>query len=296
MTSLPRRLLASVGVVLLLAGCTTSGQPADDPTASHASTRTRAETSARPVVGDCWQEDDYVTAGTWDHWQGAGPVDCQAPHNTITFAVVDLPADLQLSTKTLTADERRSLSLRMNGLCAPAYQDITSVNRQARTTWLYYQPSPAQVTAGQRWVRCDVAIRAAGPLSDHKLEALPPTVAELTTAMAAEPARYQWCLNGTAGPRQGPRAEILDGSAVTVSCEGSSDWVMAKVWDVDLDHAPTDAEAMAIVTPVCGSLVDATGGARTSWYAYWPTADEWSTGARAMTCWLYGPRGTPSTT
>lgn len=203
-------------------------------------------------------------------------------HNTITMAVVDLPADMQLATGTQTDDERREL----NSLCVPSYQVVMSANPQARLGMSYYQPSPEQVASGQRWVRCDVALHALGPMSEHKFETLPPTVDALKAALTADPVRYGWCINTPAGTTAGPGASIRDASAVIVSCDGPSQWALAKAWEMDLDHAPTHDEAMAMVTPVCRALGKETNGARTHWSAVFPTADDWSYGHRTMQCWL----------
>lgn len=203
-------------------------------------------------------------------------------HNTITMAVVDLPADMQLATGTQTDDERREL----NSLCVSSYQVVVSANRQARLGMLYYQPSPEQVASGQRWVRCDVALHALGPMSEHKFATLPPTVDALKAALTADPVRYGWCINTPAGTTAGPGASLHDASAVIVACDGPSQWALAKAWEMDLDHAPTHDEAMAMVTPVCRALGKETNGARTHWSAVFPTADDWSYGHRTMQCWL----------
>jgi hypothetical protein len=287
-TSPFRKLLVVASAVLLLGACSAGGSAPGDATRD-ATTAQRETTSGHPSVGDCWQEDDYATARTWDSWHGAARVDCQGSHNTITIAVVDLPADMQLATGTQTDDERRKL----NSLCVPSNQVVVSANRQGRLDMFYYQPSPEQVASGQRWVRCDAALRALGPMSEHKFETLPATVDDLKAALTADPLRYQLCINTPAGDTAGPGASMRDASAVVVSCDGPSQWELAKTWEPDLDHAPTHDEAMAIVTPVCRALVGETNSARTRWYAGWPTADDWLWGQRTMQCWL--ARGGPAT-
>jgi hypothetical protein len=201
-TSPFRNLLVVTSAVLVLGACSAGGTPTGDLTPD-ATTAQRETQSGRPSVGDCWQEDDYATARMWESWLGADPIDCQGPHNTITMAVVDLPADMKLATGTQTDDERREL----NGLCVPPYQVVMSADPQARLGMSYYQPSPEQVASGQRWVRCDIALRALGPMSEHKYETLPPTVNDLMAALTADPVRYALCVNTPWGNHRLARPE-----------------------------------------------------------------------------------------
>lgn len=119
-------------------------------------------TSSGPKVGQCHQLTWRQVAALAD---GKRAVSCSARHNLQTIAVVTAPTSLA----GLTDEEHAELGSR---LCAPRYDKAlgrTAARRQLTVYSLFFfAPSPSQIAAGDRRIRCDV-----GKVAVDHLVALP---------------------------------------------------------------------------------------------------------------------------
>jgi hypothetical protein len=119
---------------------------------------------ARPRTGQCHQ---LTYRQAWAQSDTKRAVACSARHDMQTIAVVTSPISLAgLTDEQLSTAERA---------CYPAFlKAVRPLSRYAMTAydlWTFV-PTPAQRSAGARWIRCDVALwRGAGlaPLPRHRL-------------------------------------------------------------------------------------------------------------------------------
>lgn len=122
---------------------------------------------ARPAVGQCRQ---LAMAQVDAASDPSAPGSCTAKHNVQTIAVVDVP-DLA----TLTEEE---FAIVGDAVCeAPLYRTIAgplSTAKLTAYTLVFFEPTAAQLAAGESWVRCDLAINGGarlGQLPKHRLKA-----------------------------------------------------------------------------------------------------------------------------
>jgi hypothetical protein len=106
--------------------------------------------AAKPQVGQCHQLTWRQAAGVADATRA---VACSRRHNLQTVAVVTSPDSLV----GLTDDRLADLGAR---LCRPRVDKVlgrtAAVREQTVYSLFYFAPTPAQVAAGARWIRCDV--------------------------------------------------------------------------------------------------------------------------------------------
>jgi hypothetical protein len=108
-----------------------------------------------PKVGSCHQLFSLKQLAVASDTKPA--VSCTQRHSTQTVAVVTSPT----SQAGLTGEERGALGSR---LCQPVWDKALGRNAVVReqTAWqeFFFFPTPAQVDAGARWIRCDVGMLA----------------------------------------------------------------------------------------------------------------------------------------
>lgn len=116
-----------------------------------ASSSSSAATAAtRPKVGQChqltWRQSGAIA-------DAKRAVSCSARHNLQTIAVVRSPTSLA----SLTPDQQADLGAR---LCSPKFDKAlgrtATVREQTVYSLSFFAPTPAQIAAGARWIRCDV--------------------------------------------------------------------------------------------------------------------------------------------
>lgn len=276
--------LASIAAALL-AGCTS--EPADEPAPEAPQAARWAGRSDRtPIAGECWQEPDYELAGTWWWWQGSSPVDCASEHNSITVAVGELPEDFPAppsdpGEEPHLTDEQLGI---VHHVCAEGTGADIGLREGTRARWFWYLPSPREWEAGERWVRCDVAIVALGPLFPTVVEPLERDIAGIV-GDAWDAFAYRLCIDT---PYPAPDHQPWDDYAtnVAVSCDdGRGQWHFGGSTTFDGAAPPTQEEALDRVQPGCLELIGLLG--RTSAVIYYPNEQTWAQGKRTATCWIY---------
>lgn len=281
-----RRLLAALVVVALLpagtAGC--GGSPEAAPRAAR---EARARVEPAPRQGDCWLEADYEVVSEWSWWQGGAPVDCGDRHNSITVAVVE-GAAASFEPPGPAQDERRELTddewATMTAVCVGGAGVDLGLREGTRAAFFWYLPSPRQWAAGQRWLRCDVAVVSLGPLETTAVDDLPPTVDDVVS-FAWDARAYRLCLNTPyPAPEFMPWHELAANELVP--CDGQSQWEYGVSVTFDGDEMPPTQEMGMAVARSCAELLDWRGD-RTDGRIYLPSAVSWDRGSRTGTCWLY---------
>lgn len=270
----------------VLAGCAGAPEGEPSPPPSPAPARAVARPDHAPTVGACWQEPDYEVVSGWSWWEGSAPVDCTTEHNSITAAVGELPADFPAPRSD--DGERRDLTDIEFGvvhqICTEGIGADIGLREGTRATWFWYLPSPRQWAAGERWLRCDVAVVALGPLSPTVVEPLPADVAAVV-GDAWDAFAYLLCLDT---PYAAPDHRPWDDpdTAVAVPCDGHSQWHFGEAATFDGAVPPTQEEVLDRLEPYCTELVGLLPR-RTSAVIYLPNEQTWAQGTRTAKCWIY---------
>lgn len=270
---------ATVGA-LLVGGCGATADSAGP--ASSPSSTPRAATD-RPLAGDCWQAPDPAAMRDWSWWQGDAPVDCDAEHVAITVDVVDLEDSAERPAPVDGRDELPdATSDLISQTCDAALGRTTPADSVGtRVEWLFYLPTWEQWEAGERWVRCDVAVVALGPTDGTGLEALPPTAAEVLDEARG---RYKVCTDGPLRAEGEDYADVYARSAF-VECDAAADWEFAFAFDLWQDEFPGDY-ARTLAKNYCEAHMARSHGERDGYTAYFPSEQSWAEGSRTVQCWL----------
>lgn len=285
----------SAGVALLTGcvGCAGGAGGGDDGAsdadveADAAPTATSAPTEAPELspaegpylVGDCWQEDDYVTAVDWHSWAGTDAVDCAEPHNTITYDIGELPDD---ATYPYAGDEVDEVAW---SAASDACGDVGEVldlwkalPPLSRVVTFLYVPTPDQWADGARFVRCDVGLREWNlPESARALAPLDYTLTTLAAQIDGNPAGFEMCYKDVEG----------SDDSLLVSCSGDYSWR----WLEDVDAAehlgaayPGEAGFQTLVHDRC-SLQTLGPAPEYSCRANYPSEAEWAEGDTTIRIW-----------
>src|SRR4029079_2948688 len=114
--------------------------------------------SGQAAVGQCRQ----LTMAQIGHASNqTAPISCSRSHNSRVIAVPTLPRGV--GWHELMRGGR--VYKQAVSLCYPAFKatlgQTNAVRDRTAYTWLYFIPSDQQRAAGQRWIRCDLALRHA---------------------------------------------------------------------------------------------------------------------------------------
>ncbi|GAA1946776.1 hypothetical protein GCM10009798_02250 [Nocardioides panacihumi] len=209
-----------------------------------------AATSGTPKVGQCHQLTSGQLAAVADPTK---PVRCGARHNLVTIAVKTSPTSLA----GLSDAEHTELGVR---LCNPAFNKALgrTATKRAMTAYglFFFAPTPQQIAAGARWIRCDVGLEAG-----RRLVPLPKKLARPVV-----PQRL------TDGVRR-----CLTGAGLTTTCSRAHAFRSISAFLAPTSTAyPTDDQFLRLASRRCPS----------SWrYATWPGPISWSAGDRAVVCY-----------
>lgn len=279
----------------LLSACTNGG--ADDARPSDEADEPRPDVTPSAVetpglslaqgpyqVGDCWQEADYVVASDWSSWQGAPAVDCGDAHNTITYNVAELPDDFPYPVDATgqAADLSDDAVATVNAACGEAAEALGVSGRLPHLNRLmefWYLPSPEQWADGERFVRCDVGLRAFSTThADKALAPLDDTLVTLAARISGYPGGFEMCYLDAEGADQ-PR--------LFVTCSGEYSWR----WFEDYEPTsyvggpyPGEAALEESVQERCESLVLGDGPTYSCW-AEVPSEADWASGDLTISLW-----------
>jgi hypothetical protein len=200
-------------------------------------------------------------------------VDCAQKHTAETFAVGELPQELE------DADyDAQELGAFAYQTCSAKFQEFLGADESTvmRTivSWAWFRPSERAWDKGARWYRCDVI---GGGEQSKTYAALPQTAAGL---LAQQPTDDHWmvCVNG---------ASVQ--SAPKIPCSEKHNWravTTIKVGGPD-DPYPGDHVVEVKTKDYCSDSVGAWLGYPPEYdYGYtWFHEGEWKAGNRRSVCW-----------
>ncbi|HEY0889759.1 MAG TPA: septum formation family protein [Nocardioides sp.] len=202
---------------------------------------------AKPKMGTCHQ----LTVAQAEAAHETKPaIACTKRHNTWTFAVVQGPADL--------AAWNGDAYGRLGVLCQKPFERTLggTALKRAQTAYalLWFTPTAEQLAAGQRWIRCDLAL-----FTTKSLPSLPKLTRPVLSDGIAESERL--CLTAR-------------GFATT--CTTKHAYRSFSAFKVARVSYPTEQEFLALARARC----------RKGWdYVTWPGPITWSSGHRVLTCY-----------
>lgn len=266
-----------------LAACAFDPPPPVPPTMPEpVASTTPSPITVLPKVGDCWNEPDYEVASSWRWWQGSASVDCADEHNSITYVIGEVGDEFAYDdTKgpmELTDEQIGTITR----ICTPAEWQGIGLREGSRATFFWYLPTPDEWASGDRWLRCDVAVVALGPLTPKTLELLPATADEVRPGIADQ---YRLCLD-TAHPAvvYGPWYDP-DGN-VAVTCDREAQWEFGLRIQVPDGPFPGDEALRAMGEQACQELVNSRTPERWGATLAFPDEQTWTQGSRSLRCWL----------
>ncbi len=245
--------------------------------------------AAAPVVGACYE---YPADTLTKVSSGAPAIGCESPHTAETFWVGTVADAIGLPSKVtpvsyLTAGKPCTAKV-MN-----TYLGFTDRSLPSRFTTVVLLPTDAQWAAGERWVRCDVVLKAG--------KALKSITGTATGLVAATPeAIFNFCT-----PKE-PRAA----STAAYPCTNAKkNWI--KVLDVTLGGPaakfPGDQAVAKYMQAQCKKMAKKYDGKipYPGYWGLWPTSRGWTEGTRMGQCFVpynqylkelaqNAPRPTPS--
>lgn len=247
--------------------------------------------SAAPVVGACYQ---YPADTLTKVSSGAPAIGCEAAHTAETFWVgtvadaIGVPS--KVSPEAFLAAGKPCTAKVMN-----TYLGFTNRTLPTRFTTVVLLPTDAQWAAGERWVRCDVVLKAGKDLKS--------ITGTATGLVAATPeATFNFCT-----PKE-PRAA----STAAYPCTNpKKNWI--KVLDVTLGGPaakfPGDQAVAKYMQAQCKKMAKKYDGKipYPGYWGLWPTSRGWKEGTRVGQCFVplnqylkelqqNAPRPTPSPT
>ena len=259
-------------IATTLSGCFLLPQPSTSSEPAPEDETTSAQ------VGDCWEATGEEIF-TWASWEGDGPVDCGEPHQTYTFLVDQLDADLEAwDAGELTI----ALNTAVKEVCNPALVELGIDTAAARAPWYYFIADEDAWAAGDHHVRCDVAVSAFdSPWEAPELENLPDDIDDLVSDVQQNPRSYELCLTGDG---TGPYESIEAFYADCASDDYHWRYGGRVIFDADdADPYPSDQTLFDFANEACTALGLRDGEIV---YPYTPTEEMWETGDRNSACWF----------
>lgn len=237
-----------------------------------------AQAAETPEIGECLEYADLESLDS-----PGTSVACATEHNAEVFAVGVAPDDLGLPSQAFLPDQRRSeLCTPPGGTNARAamldYLGLRDASIPLRTYFAVKLPTDEQWTAGDRWVRCLIAVNYQGTEVPVLFQSWSGSAPDRVVSSGAG-----WLLTcGDGTPASGSFTTIVrcDGerwalvaNGVEVSGTAGTPYPGAAL------QAAADAACSTRVTPW---LQD---GATTS-IAALVTREEWEAGGRVALCWI----------
>ena len=276
MSTRTRAVLAALGVLLVMSGCTTPSDKDGGPTSSSpttTSTVTPTPTAAptptqpRPRAGQCHR---LSLAQAVAPTTGSKPVKCRRPHTAETFFVGRL--DLTSSGQSVTVDSAAAQAQPATACPRRAASHLQISPAQLRLTMaraVWFTPSVADGDAGAAWFRCDLVV-VAGP---GVLMRLPERTAgrgdlpAIAMCATAEP--------GTAGFDR-------------VACARKHSWEAVASVDLGGPKFPPADEVSARMEPACRAAARARAAdpLEFRWSEERPTRQQWGAGQHYGICWI----------
>jgi hypothetical protein len=252
---------------LPLAGCTNASPGATGVVGGPASLPASADSdplAGAPGLRTCYEltltEADAVTNDN----PGVG---CFSPHTAMTYHVGSFSAD------AVTADSAAAIRACERKLPAAVGLSRREV-KASILSWIWFEPSTAQWSAGARWYRCDVVVRR-GNGSFKPLPSGPPPFFHGSAgsdgsagSVGRVPDEYFRCIR--------ERGKV----GVPVTCDKAHGYRWAGTFEGTGTRRPSQAKLLEQANRRCYALT----GTRT-WWVTWPNKDSWAAGDHEMACY-----------
>ena len=246
------------------------------PSNQNGPTRDRGAIGA--AEGDCWAT-NIEDMTEWSTWQGESPVECNRDHQSYTFFVGELDARIDDPWNGESMSDE--LANAVAELCRPKLDELLGTTDAARIELFFFATSPTEWEAGERVVRCDLALIAAG--SDYfapDIDTLPTDIDQLLDDVRAEPRRFELCLTGDGyGPYDSGEAQYAD-------CTDFYDWRFGGTVEFPASlnaEYPAEQALREFADDECAAL--GAEGDETV-LSYLPLTDDWQLGYRTIECWF----------
>lgn len=224
-----------------------------------------------PAIQDaCY---DYRSSGTTAQAANAPQVPCEGPHTAQTFFVGSLPEGFGVPDK---ADAKARL--RATRACTPeamnAYLGLANTAIPSRFQIVTVFPTPAQWNAGERWVRCDVALRGG-----RNYTRFSGTAQQLVASTPRE--QFNFCTPSVPGSRT---------KSAFPCTKPKRNWIM--VAERDLGNVGSNFPGSRSVERKAKRICQKVGNTYTvrksfyPWWAIWPTRVGWRDGDRTAQCFV----------
>ena len=186
----------------------------------------------------------------------APDVSCSGAHTTMTYHVGQFPTDSSIADSE--AASRGCRAEASPGSRAHQRKQVKS----SILTWIWFEPSTEQWSAGARWYRCDVIAQR----DNGTFKPLPS--AGTPFFPAGVPDDYFRCMR--------ERGE----EGVPVTCDRAHGYRWAGTFQGKGKTRPKQAKLLEQANQHCYSITGTT-----SWWVTWPSADAWANGDREMACY-----------
>ena len=251
----------ATALLLALAGCGDDTGDNTDPG--------QVDSMEAPELGAC----RVLTPGDVDDWSNATKtVDCEERHTAETFAVGELPDELQE-----VGYRSEELGAFAYATCGERFETFLGADESLvmRTvvSWAWFRPSEKAWDKGARWYRCDIV---GGGEQSKRFVDLPTTARSLLEGKPKD--KWLVCVNGDSVQ-----------SAPKIPCTEPHVWRAVTTIKVGQPDDPYPGDRLVEVTTrdYCSDSVGA-------WLGYPPEYDfgytwfhegEWKAGNRRSVCW-----------
>jgi hypothetical protein len=266
-------LLVTVAVAALAACTGSDGKPSAEPTPTPSASAPAPPTATAvpaPENRACYGLDyDQAVAPTSD----ADPVDCQADHTSMTFAVGRL--DTVVDGHLLAVDSGR-VQAQVAETCPGRMADFVGGTREARRLSMlravWFTPTVEESDAGASWYRCDLTALA----GDGKLAPLTGRLARVLDKPEGQ-RRYGMC--GTAEPGTPDFARVI--------CSERHSWRAVATVPFRPGAYPGLEKVRGAGDTPCQDAARAVADDTLNfqWGYEWPTVEQWAAGQTYGLCW-----------
>lgn len=209
----------------------------------------------RPVVGSCHTITLDEVADLAD---SDAAVDCSKKHTSRTIHVSDLPDGVEFSDTEATGEV-------VSKRCHPAWQQAVGGTLKTRylamLSYVWYQPTKAQIADGARWFRCDLVL-----FSAHNVEPLP-TGDEPVITGGKVPNSVAKC---HLGKNKGYQPTV---------CTKAHEYRSKGTFTMSGKKYPSEQARMKAASKKCPRVAGTQ-----QWLVTWPTEDQWKAGFKLFLC------------
>jgi hypothetical protein len=198
----------------------------------------------QPAVGQCRQ---LTRAQIGQASNQTAPIACSTSHNSRVIAVPTLPKGVgwhELMSGGRVYGQAVSL-------CYPAFKatlgQTNAVRDRTAYTWLYFIPTDKQRAAGQRWIRCDLALSHSAQYAALPNDHVPALADSSPTAKVAR------CLHQ------------VKNSLLTTSCSAPHSYRATGTFSVSRSRYPGKTTLLQMGRSRCPALVHSDSNFRWTW-------------------------------